>query len=105
MLKVCNAIEECHKNKIVNPDLSSGGNVLYHQGTKKVYLTDYQDMQVGEIATHAISDFIAIDPILLKSKYIHGDRYSPNIDLYTLAIRYFYYTTKLNLFHGLVDLE
>jgi len=97
ILLVANAVEECHKNKIVNPDMASDGNVLYHKGAGKVYLTDFQDMQVGSIGTKAISDFIVTDPILSKPKYTQGDRYSKNIDLYTLAIRYFYYATKLNL--------
>lgn len=97
MLMVGNGVEECHENGIVNPDLSSDGNVLYHKENGKVYLTDYQDMQVGDIESPAISDFIVTDPILTKPKYIHRGKYSPNIDLYTLAIRYFYYTTKLNI--------
>lgn len=97
ILMVANAVEECHKNGIVNPDLTSYGNVLYHKNAGKVYLTDYQDMQVGSIETHAISDFIATDPVLSQPKYVQGNRYTPNIDLYTLAIRYFYYTTKLNI--------
>lgn len=97
ILMVADAVAECHKNKIVNPDMASDGNVLYHKEAGKVYLTDYQDMQVGSIDSPAVSDFIVTDPILRDSKYTQGDRYSPNIDLYTLAIRYFYYTTKLNL--------
>ncbi len=91
------AVDECHKNGIVNPDMASDGNVLYHKQVGKVYLTDFQDMQVGDINTQAVSSFIATDPILLNPKYIQGNRYSKNIDLYTLAIRYFYYTTKLNI--------
>lgn len=97
MLMVGNAVEECHKNEIINPDMSSEGNVLYHKSAGKIYLTDYQDMQVGSIESPAISDFIVIDSNLFSSKYIQGNKYSKNIDLYTLAVRYFYYTTRLNI--------
>lgn len=97
MLMVCDAVEECHENEIINPDMASGGNVLYHKSAGKVYLTDYQDMQVGNITTPAISDFIASNFILSNPKYTIGNRYSKNIDFYTLAVRYFYYTTKLNI--------
>ena len=97
MLMVANAVDECHKNEIINPDMSSDGNVLYHKSAGKVYLTDYQDMQVGNIESPAISDFIATDSILSCPKYTKGNMHSKNIDLYTLAVRYFYYATKLNI--------
>ncbi len=97
ILMVANAVDECHKNGIINPDMASEGNVLYHKNRGKIYLTDYQDMQVGDIETKVGNSFVAPDPILLKPKYLEGNRFSPNIDLYTLAVRYFYYTTKINM--------
>lgn len=94
----CNGIvDECNENDIVNPDMCSEGNVLFNQNTRDVYYTDYQGMQVGNIKTNNISDFIAFDPILNEEKYIKDDLYSKNIDLYTLTIRCFYYMTKINV--------
>ncbi len=97
ILDVCDSVAMCHKHGIINPDMASFGNVKYHLGTKKAYLTDFQDMQVGDITTNAISSFIAFDKTISLPKYHNGDKLTTNLDLYTLAIRYFYYTTKLNI--------
>lgn len=99
MLKVCDIVSACHKtdNNIVNPDLASEGNVWFNQKTKEVCFTDYQDMQVGDIPSQACSSFIVSDPIINTPKYHKKGLYTPNIDLYTLAIRYFYYATKINV--------
>ena len=97
ILKCCDIVAECHKNDIVIPDMASVGNVLFDKVNKMVYFTDYQDMQVKDISTNAQSSFIVIDPVINDSKYQNGSFYSKNIDLYTLAIRYVYYATKINL--------
>lgn len=97
ILKCASIIDECHKNKIVIPDLSTGGNVLYNTDNKEVHFIDYQDMQVGDIKTNAISSFILLDRVLKLEKYYSNGLYSPNIDLYTLAVRFFYYATKINV--------
>ncbi|MCM1053840.1 MAG: hypothetical protein NC483_07710 [Ruminococcus sp.] len=97
ILAVCTIVEACHKHNIVNPDMATGGNVLYNSENGNVLLSDYHDMQVGNLRTDNISSFVAFDPILSTPKYFNGGLYSKNIDLYTLAIRYFYYATKLNV--------
>lgn len=96
-LKVCELINKCHKNNIIIPDLASGGNVLFNQKNNKVYLTDYHDMQVNDIPSHTYSSFIAMDPIINSPKYYKGLLYNSNIDFYTLAVRYFYYATHINI--------
>lgn len=90
-------VDECNNYDIVNPDMCSDGNVLFNPDTRDVFFTDYQGMQVGDIKTSNISDFIAFDPIFNNKKYIKDDLYNKNIDLYTLTIRCFYYMTKINL--------
>lgn len=97
ILKCANIVANCHKNGIVNPDMCTGGNVLYNKSNGEVYFTDFQDMQVDDIPTNIISDFITKDPILYTSKYYDGDMYSPNIDWYSLAIRFFNFATKINV--------
>lgn len=90
-------VDDCHKFNIINPDLTSAGNTFFNPKTRDVYFTDYQGMQVDELKTRNISDFIAFDPILSEEKYIKDDLYNKNIDLYSLAIRYFYYISKINI--------
>lgn len=97
ILEVCNIVDACHKNGMVNPDLSSDGNVLFNPHDRTTFLTDYQGMQVGDIKTKHISSFIAADPIIHTEKYYSNGMFTPNIDLYTLAIRFFYYATKINV--------
>lgn len=97
ILKVANIIEKCHKHEIVVPDLASDGNVQFNKETKEVWLLDYQDMQVKNIKTSYHSSFIENDPIINFDKYYHDGLWTTNIDLYTLAIRYFYYATKINM--------
>ncbi len=96
-LKVCEIINKCHKNNIIIPDLASEGNVLFNQTNNKVYLVDYHDMQVNNIPSYVSSSFIDIDPIINSQKYYNRLIYNYNIDFYTLAIRYFYYTTHINI--------
>lgn len=97
MLKVNDIVESCHENGIVNPDMSSEGNVWFDTKSKEVFFMDYQGMQVQDISTSAINSFIAFDPVIKLPKYYKKSFYSPNIDLYTMAIRYFYYATKINI--------
>ncbi len=107
-LKVCEIINKCHKNNIIIPDLASEGNVLFNQTNNKVYLVDYHDMQVNNIPSYVSSSFINIDPIINSQKYYNRLIYNYNIDFYTLAIRYFYYTTHINMPQAMlykVDLE
>lgn len=97
ILQVIGTIRECHANDIVNPDICSEGNVLYNILSKEVYLTDFQGMQVKDISTDDMSDFYVGDPILMSEKYSAHHLWSPNLDWYIIAIRYLYYTTKINL--------
>ena len=97
MSKVCSAVDKCHKNGIINPDMASNRNVLFNPKTRDIHLIDYHDMQVGNITTEAISSFISFDPIIRSEKYYKNGIYTPNIDLYTLAIRFFYYATKIDV--------
>lgn len=96
-LSLADIVEECHQHQIVIPDLSSTGNVFYNSNTKRVDLVDFHDMQLGNIKTDTISGSIASDPVLMQPKYYRNGIYSPNIDYYTLAIRYFYLITKINI--------
>ncbi len=99
IIKCLEIVEQCHDNGIVNPDMSTLGNVKYNKSNGEVYYTDYQDMQVSDIPTSVISSFIALDPIMKTPKYYNNNNgfYTPNIDLYTLAIRFFYYSSKINV--------
>lgn len=97
ILKVCDVVQNCHEYNIINPDMCSGHNVSFDPTTRSIYFTDFQGMQVGEITTPNINSFIAQDPILNDPKYYANNLYSKNIDLYTLAVRFFYYATKINI--------
>lgn len=97
ILKVANMVEACHKHEIIIPDLASDGNVQFNKVTKDVWILDYQDMQVKNIKTSYHSSFIENDPVINLDKYYYNGLWTPNIDLYTLAIRYFYYATKINM--------
>lgn len=96
ILAVCNAVELCHEKNIINPDMATNRNVLYNIETGKVYFIDYHDMQVKDIPSK-INTPITGDPITSTSKYLENGLWNANIDLYTLAIRYFYYTTRVFL--------
>lgn len=97
VIKCLEIVKKCHNNGIVNPDMSTLGNVKYNKSNGNVYYTDYQDMQVLDIPTPIVSSFIATDPILQSPKYYNNGFYTPNIDWYTLAIRFFYYVSKINV--------
>lgn len=96
VLAVCNAVTLCHEQKIINPDITSNGNVLYDIKNNKVYLIDYHDMQVKDMPTNIFSPFIE-DSIINTEKYYNGKFWTPNVDLYSLAVSYFYYATKISI--------
>lgn len=97
MLRVCDIVSDGQKNGIINPDMSSIGNVLYDPKTKKVYFLDYQGMQVNKLPTDAVDSFIYLDPVVNTKKYFYNCYWTTNIDLYTLTIRYLYYATRINI--------
>lgn len=97
MLQVIDIVDKCHKVGIINPDLSGNGNVLFDKRTQKVYMTDYHDMQVLDIPSNNLSKNIYYDTILYSPKYKKNGLWTNNIDLFTLAIRYLYYTTGYNI--------
>lgn len=96
-LSCSDIIEEAHKEDIVNPDLCTGQNCYYDFHKKEATFVDFHDMQVKDIESKGYSDFIAIDKVIYSKKYHKGELWTPNIDYYILAIRYFYYATKINL--------
>ncbi len=90
-------MKKSNNNGIVNPDMSTRGNVKYNKSNGSVYFTDYQDMQILDIPTTTISSFIIEDPIIDTPKYYNNGFYTTNIDLYTLTIRFFYYASKIKV--------
>lgn len=91
-------IKQTHELGMVNPDLASG-NTIYNPSTRESYITDYEGTQIDELPSHNISTFIyyPFHRIIDSRKYNHGDLYTKDIDILTLALRYFYYCTKIDL--------
>ncbi len=100
--KIEKIVKECHsqEEKIIIPDLLTGGNVLYNPETKAVGIVDYDDCQVGKYETDSISDFIynKNTAFLLHSpKYYRKGLYSENIDMFSIYTGFIYFATKMNL--------
>lgn len=87
---------------IVIPDMPTGGNVLYNPDTDEALFLDFHHMQVGDLASEAVNSFVASDPILCTPKYSSRDMWKEELNSYMIAIRYFYYSTKLSLPRNLV---
>lgn len=82
---------------IVIPDMPTGGNVLYNPESDEVVFLDYHHMQVGDIPAEAVNSFVVSDPILYTPKYSSRDMWKEELNSYMIAIRYFYYSTKLSI--------
>lgn len=98
--KLENLLKKCHCEDIILPDFLTGGNLLYNPITKKINAVDYDGMQVKELPSFGISDFIykPHNIVLLRGqKYYRNGLYTKNIDVYSLYIAFFYYTTKFNI--------
>lgn len=93
ILQVNGIVNKCHQAGIINPDLSSKGNVLYDTISGKVYLTDYHDMQIEDMPSKSLSSNIYFDTILYSRKYRSENLWTKNIDSFIIAMRYLYYTT------------
>lgn len=90
-------VNAAHEEGIINPDLCSANNCYYDFRKKQAIFVDFHDMQVKDIPSKGLSDFIAGDKHIFGKKYGNGNLWTENIDYYILAIRYFYYTTKINI--------
>lgn len=96
-LECSRIISSSHAEGIVMPDVTSLNNVYYNFHTKEASFIDYHGMQVRDMEALGFSDFIAIDPVLSTDKYGTGNMWSPNVDYYSLAIRYYYFATYVNI--------
>ena len=91
------------KAGIVIPDMPTGGNVLYNPESDDALFLDYHHMQVGDIPAEAVNSFVASDPILYTPKYSSRDMWKEELNSYMIAIRYFYYSTKLSIPRNLAN--
>lgn len=89
-------VKECNEHDMFFPDLASD-NLLYDPITRKSYIIDYDGAQIKGIRECSLSDFIAPFKVISSRKYLPNGVYDRKIDMFTLAVRYFYYTTKLNI--------
>lgn len=78
------------------PDLASD-NVLYDPTTGKSYIIDYDGAQIKNIKECSNTSLYKGVKVLCSRKYLPNGLYNHNIDKFTLVVRYFYYTTKINL--------
>lgn len=92
-------VKKGHEYNVVFPDLLTGGNVLYDVNNKKIYALDYDGLQIEDLPSFGISDFICKPhntSLLHSQKYYRNGLYTKNLDLYSIYVAYLYYTTKLN---------
>lgn len=98
--KLENLLKECHKEDIILPDFLTGGNILYNPVTKEINAVDYDGMQVKGLHSFGISDFIYKPhnvTLLRGQKYYRNGLYTKNVDIYSLYVAFFYYSTKINI--------
>lgn len=86
--------------KIIFPDILTNGNILYDEGTGEVNVVDFDGLQVGKYECQDVCDLVFTDytcSLLHNSKYYDKDLFTENLDMFSMYMGLFYYTTKFNL--------
>lgn len=79
------ALIKLHDKDVILADFSTEGNLKYDPTTKRIYILDYMDMQIGNTPAFSYSyylkDFLSIN----APKYFKHNRFTKNADIYLLA--------------------